>query len=411
MSELPPIQALPATPRFGYEAQTDDGQRLSGDIEAGNAEQAMERLQAMHLRVVEIVPTARERRTKPLTGDGFAAFNQQLAQLAGAGLPVEQGLRLIAADMRTGRLARTVEQLAAELERGTPLDQAFEKFGPQFPPLYSRLIRAGVKSGNLSAVLLNLGRHLEMTDRLRSTLWRTLSYPLFVLITLGFLLVFLGYAVLPQFQKIYAGYGIPLPWATTALLSLSDAAPVLLIVLLALVIGGPLAWGLLRKTGHANAVVERLVLPMPLVGPVLKFNLVARWCDAAKLGVDAGLDLPAAVELAGDATQSKRLSNDGLLLIDALSGGRPLTTAETHLLPPSIPAAMQFASGFHDLRTTLRSLSEMYERQAELRLKALPGILTPLLVVVLALVIGFVIVSLLSPLFTLLDQIFHWLGW
>ena len=390
---------------FSYQAQTEDGRRVSGTIESSDAESALDRLRGMRLRVVEVAATAPAAAGRPIRPDDVQAFNQQLAQLTAAGLPVEQGLRLIATDMRRGRFRRTIEALAAEMEGGTPLDQAFEKYRGQFPPLYGRLVRAGVKSGNLSAVLLGLGRHLDLVQRLRTTLWRATAYPLFVLVLLGFLLAFLGMWVLPQFEQVYASFRINLPAITESLLALSHAAPVLLVLMLVIVVGGPILWGVLVRLGYSGRVIESLLLPAPLIGPVLRANLVARWCDAAKVGVDAGLDLPAAIELASDATASARLGADGKALIDALAGGRPLTSAQTRLLPATVPAAMQFASGFHDLGTTLGTLSEMYQRQAELRMAAIPGIVTPILVIVIAVLIGFVVLALMAPLLALIQGI------
>jgi type IV pilus assembly protein PilC len=119
------------------------------------------------------------------------------------------------------------------------------------------------------------------------------------------------------------------------------------------------------------------------------------------------MDLPSAIELAGDATRSARLASDGKALRDALAGGRALTTAQARLLPQSVPAAMQFASGHSDLATTLASLSEMYQRQADLRLNALPGILTPILVILLALIIGFIIAGLVAPLIEIIEALTH----
>jgi len=236
-------------------------------------------------------------------------------------------------------------------------------------------------------------------------LWRSVSYPLVVLIALGFLLSFLGVVVLPKFGEIFADFHIQLPWITELLLALGKGAPALLIGMLALLIGGPIVWGILQRLGYSAAIIEWLVLPLPLIGSVLRANLAARWCDAARVGVEAGLDLPAAIELAGDACRSPRLAKDGHALIGALSAGRPLAAASTRLLPATVPAAMQFASGYHDLPATLGSLSEMYQRQAELRLNAIPGILTPLLVLLLAVIIGFVILALMAPLLALIQGI------
>lgn len=390
---------------FSYNAQTLDGQRFAGTMEAANAEEATHRLGAMQLRVIEIAPAPSPPRGRPLRRDDFVAFNQQLAQLTTAGMPLEQGLRLIATDLRKGRMARTIEQVAAELERGTPLDQAFEKFGKQFPPLYGRLIRAGIQSNNLPGVLLNLGRHLEAIGRLRQSLWSIVAYPLFVLIVFCMLLSFVALSVLPQFEKIYADFHLRLPVFTQALLSFGHIAPALVIVLLVALIGGPILWGILQAMGYGPALIEHLAIPLPLIGPIIRDNLLARWCDAARIAVDAGLDLPSALSLAGEATGSVRLTKDGQNLIETLSAGQALTTAHTGLLPPSVPAALQFASGSNDLGTTLGSLAELYQRQADLRLAALPGILTPIFVILLALLIGFVIIGLLEPIISLIEGI------
>src|ERR1043165_6288520 len=142
---------------FAYQAQTVEGQPISGTIEATDFEHATRLLQALRLRVLSLEPEPVAPRPKPLRGEDFSIFNQQLAQLTAAGLPVEHGLRLIAQDMRSGRLAETIRQVAEELERGTPMGEAFEKYHTHFPPLYGKLVEAGVRSNNLPAMLLNLG--------------------------------------------------------------------------------------------------------------------------------------------------------------------------------------------------------------------------------------------------------------
>src|SRR5687768_11967976 len=157
---------------FAYQAQNELGQAVSGTIDAADASQAQRLLQSLRLRVIQIDPASRPPRPKAITGDDFLAFNQQLTHLTRAGLPVEHGLRLIAQDMRSGRMAATVKQIADDLERGTPLAQAFEARHQQFPPMYGQLVAAGVQTSNLPAMLLNLGRHMELVYRLRAMLWR-----------------------------------------------------------------------------------------------------------------------------------------------------------------------------------------------------------------------------------------------
>jgi type IV pilus assembly protein PilC len=127
-------------------------------------------------------------------------------------------------------------------------------------------------------------------------------------------------------------------------------------------------------------------------------TLLTRWCDIARLGVTAGLDLPAAIRLANDAIASPALSRDGNALVANLESGRPIDSNDRlAILPKVIPASIEMASRTNNLRDVLASLADVYRRQAEAMLDNLPTILSPILLVVLALSIGFVIAGLMLP--------------
>jgi type II secretory pathway component PulF len=308
--------------------------------------------------------------------------------------------------MRSGRLAATVESVAAELERGTPLGEAFDKHRDKFPPLYGRLIESGVRTSNLPGVLLNLGRHLELVTRLRGMLWRSVAYPLMVLIGLMLVLLFLSIAILPQFEQTFREFGVRLPVITQLMLHSRYWLPPLLIVLIAAIVLPVLFWPLLRAIGWSQPILEHVVLHLPLVGTVLRRNLIARWCDALRIGVQAGVDLPAAIDLAGDAVGSSKLRKDGEKLIGALQSGLPLEAGRpTTLIPATVIAAVELAQAHHDLPATLAALAQMYQQQAETRMHMIPAILTPLLLILTALVIGFVVLALFAPFLSLLQAI------
>jgi type II secretory pathway component PulF len=388
---------------FAYQAQTVEGTALSGTIDAVDLDQAGRLLANLRLRVIQIEPVRKPARAKPLSGEDFRAFNQQLSQLTAAGLPIEHGLKLIARDMRSGQLARTINEVVAELERGVPLGEAFDKHASRFPPLYGKLITAGVRTNNLSGMLLNLGRHMEMLNRLRGMIWRAISYPIMVILALGVVLLFLSFVVIPQFAQMYRGFGIQLPGATAVLIESSRWLPWVVIGVLAVVLLAPLLWQWVRLMGMEQAVTERVLLPMPLIGPVLQRNMIARWCDAVKLGVQSGMDLPAAIDLAGEAIGSSALRDDGRKLTSALAAGKPVEQAETtRVLPATVAAVMSLGSEQHDLPTMMGTLSDMYQQQAETRLVMIPGVLTPILIIIVAIILGFVIGGLFLPFVTLI---------
>src|ERR1700722_3541538 len=235
-----------AASTFACRAQTSIGEAMTGTIDAASIDDANRRLRTMQLRAIEIdaVPPPIESRPRPPRAGDFQAFNTQLAHLSTAGLPIEQSLQLIAQDIRSPRLKQTIGQIVASLESGKTLPEALAQHAGQFPPLYSTLVDAGVRSGNLPGILLNLGRHLELVNRLRATLWRILAYPIMVLISLAMVLVFLGVFVLPKFKQIFLNFHIELPAITQLLLNCSDfllqAWPVLLTVLAALIVVVPI---------------------------------------------------------------------------------------------------------------------------------------------------------------------------
>jgi type IV pilus assembly protein PilC len=414
------------TSTFAYHAQAREGETIRGTIEATDLDEATRQLRGMGLRVLEIAPADRPApRAGALRGADFITFNQQLAHLTRAGLPVEHGLRLIGQDMRRGRLSATVNRVADELERGTPLPQAFERYRAQFPPLYARLIDAGIRSNNLSGMLLNLGRHVEMVQRLRASLWRASAYPLMVMLALIAILLVLTLFVLPQIADMYENlqrqgvlsfrvrrWGPPvqdttLPWITTALIHVGRVLPGVLVALAALLLALPLLAGVSRHTRLGRALADAVLLRLPLVGPVMKRNLVARWVDALRIGIVAGMDLPGAIEVANDAVASPRLRRDGETLLGALQSGGALTQPPQPLwlLPPAVAAAIERASQTGDLPGTLEVLAQMYQQQAEMRLRIVPVVVTPVLLLIVAASIGFVMAALLLPIFRLIQAI------
>jgi type II secretory pathway component PulF len=397
---------LPQRQTFVYAAQTFDGQAMNGTVDAVDLDDASRRLAAMRLRIVRLEPTPQPLTAKPLRGEDFAAFNQQLAHLAAAGMPIEHGLRLIAEDLQNGAMAQSIRDVAAELENGASLGEAFQRHQRQFPPLYGAIVEAGVRSGNLPAVLLNVGRHLDMVSRLRGTLWRASVYPLMVVAGLLIVLIFLSRYVIPQFILIFKDFGTDLPAITKMIFLLADAAPIFMTLGLILVIGFPAIAVLLRATGLDRAAAD-LLLPLPVVGTVLRRNLVARWCDGMKLAVQAAMDLPAAVQVACDVVGSPLVSRDGRHIIAHLSSGQTMDTLPQRLwvVPMPVLAIIQTSTDRNSLADSLDALAQMYEQQAEMRITGLQALLTPLLVLAVAVLVGLVILALFAPMIALLQSV------
>jgi type II secretory pathway component PulF len=403
---------------FAFEAQGTDGEAVTGTIDAATAVEATRKLGQLQVRVIALEPVRRATRRRRLGAEDFQTFNTQLAHLTAAGLPVEKSLRLIAEDMHSGRLAESVRAVAVDLESGQSLPDAFEKHAAHFPPLYSQLIHAGVRTGDLSAMLLGLGRHLDLVQRLRNMLWRATAYPIAVLVSLILVVTYLGIYVLPQFKLIFQGFRVDLPQITQIVIAFSnlliDDWPILLAILVA-AFALPLLLRLTLSGEQRQRAIDMLVFPLPIIGGALRRNLLARWSDALRLGVESGLDLPASITLAGQAVGSPGLLRDGELLIETLQAGRsldepasagqPQTFLRTRILPPTVTTVISLATAHNDLPSGLSTLSAMFQQQAERKIATLPALVTPIMIVFIAIVIGFVIIALFAPMIALISAV------
>lgn len=408
------MNAQTTTRRFEYEADTADGRVTRGAIDAADGEQAVQRLRAMGLIVTHLQPqtatpdAVRPARRKPLSTDELVAFNQQVAQLAGAGLSLERGLKLMAADMPGRSLREAMAELAAALEQGEDIDRAIDRHAGRFPAKYGEILRAGVRSGDLSGVLAALGRHLLVTRRLRAAMWRALSYPVMVLMMLGVALVFIAHMVVPPMRATFAEMNLPLPWLTRFVFGLADwSLWIALAVGIAALLGG--AWyRYLRFSGEAERAAEAMYLRWPLIGPVLRASKVAQWCSALSIAVEAGMELLLAIRTASGATGSPRLIDEAEALARAHRAGEPLSRARgVAMLPATALASIDLALTRGNLPLTLGALAGMYEQQAEHRMMILRGALLPIALVIIGLVIGLIVAAMYLPLQRMMEFGFY----
>ena len=393
---------------FNYTAQTDDGLRISGALEAADGAAALQILESMRLRVIDLAPAKESGKAKPIRDSEFLAFNQQLAELAGAGMPIETGVRLAATSVTHGRMAKVLATIAAEIKAGGSVADVFEKHRRQLPPLYDRLISAGIAGNNLHGLLLTFGPRLQGQHRLGQAIWRAAGYPVAALCLLLLVLSLIGWQIMPRMAAAFADMHLTLPLITEAVFRLGHWSPYAAAGAVGLCAAIGLVWLILRYFGAQGLLTDRLFLSLPFVGPALRLGLIARWLAALQIGVAAGLDLPEAIRAAGQGLCSTALRRDGELWIAALAN--PALAPRYALLPETVAATVAFSAGACPLPDALQTLSDLYERLARLRAERIGAILTPALTILVALLVGATVFGLMTPLVVYIQDIFRWIG-
>jgi type II secretory pathway component PulF len=200
---------------------------------------------------------------------------------------------------------------------------------------------------------------------------------------------------------------VPMPLITQALFYFAIIVPWIVGTLLLAMLLAPLIWRMMRATGADARFADSVLFRLPLFGKALRMSLLARWCDTLRLAAVAGLDLPSAIKLSGDVVRSPALRRDSEQLIVALERGQSLEhiVNATEILPRVVPPMIELAARSSDLPAALQTLATLYQQQAEIRIRTIPMILTPILMTIVALFIGFVLAGLLMPMLKLVNYL------
>ncbi|MHC4362269.1 MAG: type II secretion system F family protein, partial [Planctomycetota bacterium] len=302
---------------FEYNALTSAGRLMRGTLEAGSREEAGGLLRDMQLTVNSI---EKAKLSKPKTAIGrseFLLFNQQLASITKAGIPLERGLRELAEDVSSRSMRKLVDAIAEELEAGVPIEEAFEKRQKRFPPLYGRILKAGVETGRLSEMLTSLNRHLELADQTRRIIFEAMTYPAIILFLVICVMTLIFSFVVPQFAPILTEMADGnLPTVTLLYLSMARNVVPFWIVVGGTIVGILVVLAMLSSSAAGRRFKESMILKIPVIGRVYHSSTLSKMAEAMAMMVGAGCDMPTCLRLGSTAAGSEKL----LLESEALAG-------------------------------------------------------------------------------------------
>lgn len=386
---------------FEYTSLTASGRSMGGTIEAASRDQAADMLADMNLVVSEITQI---RQRVPKTGIGrteLLLFNQQLASITKAGIPLERGLRELANDVSSRSMRKMINHIADELEAGASIDEAIEKRQKSFPPLYSRILKAGVRTGRLSEMLTSLNRHLEMGAKTKRIILEALSYPLVVLFFAVAILTIVFVMIIPSFAEVLndMGDGARLPWLTQRMLEISRNIVPIITALGAFVLSVIILLCLLSTNPAGRRFKEGVLMNIPIFGKLYHCSILARMSEAMALLVSSGCDIGECLRLSSGASGSEKLKLESSILAGQVEHGANLMEAG-HIgktLPRLFIYSMQLGSQRNELQDNLHSLGEMYSEQSRCLQAKLQMLLLPFMIIVIGSIIGTAILSMFLP--------------
>lgn len=391
---------------FEYQALTSGGRLMTGTLEAANPQQAGELLTDMKLTVNQLERKAPQRPFSTIGRNEFILFNQQLASITKAGIPLEKGLRELVSEVRSAKMRRLIEGLAEELESGHTIEQAIASRGGELPTLYRYILHAGVQSGRLSEMLTSLNRHLEMNSQTRRIIFEATCYPAVVFLLAAAIVTGVILLVIPTFTTIFVDFDVELPAITEALMSSPQYVKWFWPGLGVIVAGWWLLFRVLKMSPRGRWFAESVHLGIPILGRLYKVSILGRFADAMAVLIGAGMDLPGALRLAAAAVGSEKLINDAGLIANQIEQGAGLAEAgqTCSFLPPFFLYSAQLGIQRQELQDNLYGLSDMYTQQTQSGQSRLQAVMLPFMLVVVGGLIGFIVLGLFMPLVSLVSN-------
>jgi type IV pilus assembly protein PilC len=341
-------------------------------------------------------------RDRKIRSDDFLIFNQQFNTLVRAGLPILRALDLLAERAAAVRLRPILEDVRQRVRTGALLSEAMAAQG-SFPPVYITVIAAGERSGNLTGVLEQYIGYLRVTTGFRSRLITALIYPAVLVLVAIIVVSYLATYALPKFAELYQQLNVPLPASTRILLAIAlplrDYFAVFAIVVGAAAVGIFL-WTRSRRGAIA---IDRLKPRIPLFGDIWIKAQIAQFVRTLSTLLGGGTPLVPALRTSAAAISSKLVASSVEQASDRVKEGQSLhlSLAETRLVPGLALEMIEVGEASGALTAMLTSVAEFYEEEVDTQLTRSLSWIPIVILVVMAIVVGFILISLYLPMFSL----------
>ncbi|HKQ86913.1 MAG TPA: type II secretion system F family protein [Candidatus Acidoferrales bacterium] len=337
-----------------------------------------------------------------IRAEDFLVFNQQFNTLVRAGLPILKALDLLAERAAAPKLRPILVDVRDRVRNGALLSEALAAQG-SFPPVYITVISAGERSGDLSGVLDRYIAYLRTSTSFRSKLITTMIYPI-VLICFACAVVtyFIVYA-LPQFADLYKQLDIALPWATRTLLAIAEPLRSYFLVFLIVAAIAAAALFVWTRSERGALSIDRLKPRIPVMGDIWLKAQIAQFVRTLSTLLGGGAPLVPALHTAAEAISNRLFSTSIVQSADRVKEGRSLhaSLAETGLMPGLALEMIEVGEASGALTPMLSSLAEFYEEEVGNRLQRALSYIPILILVVMAVVVGFIVISIYLPMFSL----------
>jgi len=388
---------------FLWEGTDRNNRQVRGETRAASETVVTTNLRRQGIRITKIKRQS-FRGGKSVKDRDITFFTRQLATMLRAGVPLLQSFEIVARGHSNPRFSRLMMDIKNKVESGSSLSQAFREHPNHFDNLYCNLVAAGETAGILDGILDRLATYKEKILAIKSKIKSALFYPVSV-VTVAIVVIWVIMVwVIPAFKAVFSSFGADLPAPTLIVMAMSDFF-VTWWWLMAMIIFGTISGLILliKRSPSFRLLWDRLILKIPIVGPIIEKATIARWTRTLSTMFAAGVPLVESLDAVGGASGNALFAAGTKKIQTDVSTGTSLTNAmmNTQLFPNMVLQMTQIGEESGSLDGMLGKVADFYEREVDDAVAALSSLLEPIIIVFLGVVIGGLVVAMYLPIFKL----------
>jgi len=417
-------------PKFKYIAHDINGQQKTGSINAPHQAAAEMQLKSKGLFPTEVSGTdlkvpVKEKQTRPKTGLGteirlpaaltlvktkhLMVLTRQMATLIHAGLPLLRSLNVLERQESNAALKKALGEISGSIEEGSTFADALSAHPRIFSKLYVNMVKAGEAGGVLDVVLERLATYMEKAQRLKNKVKSAMTYPIVVLIASSAIMVFLMVAIIPKFEAIFSDMleGRSLPRLTLYVMGISEniknqwplgAGIVLAVVLLV---------AALKRFQSGRLALDTLKLALPLFGNLGRMSALARFARTLGTLMESGVPVLQALTIVKETLNNEVVSRAVQEIHDNIKEGEPMAAPveANRIFPPIFGGMVEVGEETGELPAMLLKTADMYEDEVDNTVAGLSSIIEPVLIVLLAVVVGTIVIAMFLPMVSIIGNL------
>lgn len=394
-------------PIYSYTAISKPGQTIQADIEADSEQDAINKINRQGYFPIQVkaghLAQDNDSGLKPrkISNKDIVLFTRQLSNLIGSGINLLNAINIISDQAQNKYLKAVLSDITGKIKDGRPFSESLSAHPAIFSGLYHSMIHSGEVGGNIAQELKRLADFLEKEEELRSSIRAALTYPIFIIsVSIITVIILLGF-VIPRLVGMFSDMGQALPLPTQIIIGLSGFLQAYWWLILAVILISVFLIRRFYSQPRGRMSIDRLKTKIPVLGAIILKTEISRLTRTLSLLLASGIPIIYALDTAVSVVKNQVLRKEAEQLKGRISSGMSLSGAlkKSGLFSAFVTNIVGIGEETGSLEKSLMNIAEDYEKEADRSLKALTRLLEPVIILIMGLVVGFIVLSMLLPIF------------